>query len=45
MLGGLAGSATGLYLAVRRIRSDVVMAFRLLAGGRHGDAAHRVESS
>jgi hypothetical protein len=45
MLGGLAGSATGVYLAVRRVRSDVVMAFRLLAGVRHGDAARRVESS
>jgi len=45
MLGGLAGSATGVYLAVRRIRSDVVMVFRLLAGVRHGDAARRVESS
>jgi hypothetical protein len=45
MLGGLAGSATGVYLAVRRIRSDVVMVFRPLAGVRHGDAAHRVESS
>jgi hypothetical protein len=45
MLGGLAGSATGVYLAVRRIRSDVVMVFRLLAGIRHGDAAHRVKSS
>ena len=45
MLGGLAGSATGVYLAVRRIRSDVVMVFRLLAGVRHGDAASRVESS
>jgi hypothetical protein len=30
---------------VRRIRSDVVVVFRLLAGGRHGDAARRVESS
>jgi hypothetical protein len=45
MLGGLASSATGVYLAVRRIRSDVVMVFRLLAGVRHGDAASRVESS
>jgi len=45
MLGGLAGSATGVYLAVRRIRSDVVMVFRLLAGVRHGVAARRVESS
>jgi hypothetical protein len=45
MLGGLAGSATGLYLAIRRIRSDVIMVFRLLAGVRHGDAPRRVESS
>ena len=29
MLGGLAISLTGVYLAVRRIRSDITMAFRL----------------
>ncbi len=45
MLGGLAASATGIYLAVRRIRSDVVMLFRLLAGIRRESAAPRVESS
>jgi PepSY-associated TM region len=43
MLGGLAGSATGVYLAVRRIRSDIVMVFRLVVGVR--GAARRVESS
>jgi uncharacterized iron-regulated membrane protein len=45
MVGGLAGSATGVYLAVRRIRSDIVTLFRLLAGVRQHGAAHRVESS
>ena len=43
MLGGLAGSATGVYLAVGRVRSDIVTVFRLLAGVR--GAARRVESS
>ena len=42
MLGGLAGSTTGVYLAVRRIRSDIVTLFRLLAGIRDGRAARRV---
>jgi uncharacterized iron-regulated membrane protein len=45
MLGGLAGSATGAYLAMRRVRSDIVVLFRLFRGGRPGGAAHRVESS
>src|SRR6266849_116156 len=45
MLGGLAGSATGVYLAVRRMRSDVVMVFRLLTGVRRDGAVQRVESS
>ncbi len=45
LLGGLAGSATGAYLAVRRVRSDIVVLFRLFTGVRHADAAHRVESS
>ena len=45
MVGGLAGSATGVYLAVRRLRSDVVKLFRLLAGSRQHGAAYRVESS
>jgi uncharacterized iron-regulated membrane protein len=45
MLGGLAASATGVYLAVRRIRSDIVMLFRLLTGVGHDRAAPRVESS
>jgi len=39
MLGGLAASATGVYLAVRRIRSDVVMLVRLATGARSGSAA------
>lgn len=46
MLGGLAASATGVYLAVRRIRSDIVMLVRLLAGARRRDrAAPRAELS
>jgi hypothetical protein len=45
LLGGLAGSATGAYLAVRRVRSDIVGLFRLLTGVRRTDAARRVESS
>lgn len=44
MLGGVAGSATGVYLAVRRIRSDILVLFRLLTGVRHGSAASRVKS-
>jgi uncharacterized iron-regulated membrane protein len=36
MLGGIAVSATGVYLALRRVRSDLVMVFRALAAGlRH----------
>jgi PepSY-associated TM region len=45
MLGGLAGSATGIWLAIRRIRSDLVMLFRLVTGGRPGGTAQRAESS
>ena len=45
MLGGVAVSATGVYLAVRRIRSDILMLFRLLRGVRHDSAKSRVESS
>ena len=30
MLGGSAVSATGVYLAVRRVRNDVIMLFRVL---------------
>jgi hypothetical protein len=45
LLGGLAGSATGVYLAVRRIRSDVVVLFRLVTGARRDAAAQRAESS
>jgi uncharacterized iron-regulated membrane protein len=44
MLGGFAASATGVYLAVRRIRSDILMLFRLLTGVRHRSAASRVEA-
>ena len=47
MLGGGAASATGVYLAVRRVRSDCAMLFRYLAGllARRGDAARGVPSS
>jgi len=45
MLGGLAATATGVYLAVRRIRSDLVVLFRLVIGARHDDTARRAESS
>jgi len=41
MLGGLAASGTGVYLAVRRIRSDVVMLVRLATGVRPTSAAQR----
>jgi len=41
MLGGLAASGTGVYLAVRRIRSDVVMLVRLVTGVRRSSAAQR----
>jgi PepSY-associated TM region len=30
LLGGLAGAATGVWLAIRRIRQDIVMLYRLL---------------
>jgi uncharacterized iron-regulated membrane protein len=40
MLGGLAGSATGVYLAARRIRSDLVSLVRL-AGARSDSAEQR----
>jgi hypothetical protein len=32
MLGGFAVSATGVYLAVRRVRNDVIMLFRAVTG-------------
>jgi uncharacterized iron-regulated membrane protein len=44
MLGGFAVSATGVYLAVRRVRSDIVMLFRAMAGAAgaiRGTAATR----
>ena len=34
MLGGSAVSATGVYLAVRRVRNDVTMLFRALTSSR-----------
>jgi uncharacterized iron-regulated membrane protein len=34
MLGGLALTVTGFYLAVRRVRNDVVLLFRLIGGRR-----------
>jgi hypothetical protein len=45
LLGGLAASGTGVYLAVRRIRSDLVVLFRLVAGARSAPPAPRAESS
>ena len=45
MLGGLAASATGVYLAVRRIRSDLVMLFRAVTAARPDGAVQRTESS
>ena len=39
MLGGLAASATGVCLAVRRIHSDVVMLVRQARGVRPGSVA------
>jgi len=45
MLGGLAAAATGVYLAVRRIRSDLAVLFRLVIGARHDDTARRAKSS
>jgi hypothetical protein len=45
LLGGLAGSGTGVYLAVRRIRSDLVALFRLVTGARSARPAPRSESS
>ena len=41
MLGGLAASATGVYLAVRRIRSDLVMLGRWVTGLRPTGKAPR----
>jgi hypothetical protein len=43
LLGGLASTVTGFYLAVRRIRNDVVLLFRFLgrrkaAGGEKGSS-------
>ena len=36
MLGGFGVSATGVYLALRRVRSDLVVIFRAVAGvARH----------
>ena len=34
MLGGAAVSATGVYLAVRRVRNDVIVLFRALTSSR-----------
>jgi hypothetical protein len=34
MLGGFAVSATGVYLAVRRVRNDVIIVFRAVIGNR-----------
>jgi uncharacterized iron-regulated membrane protein len=45
MLGGGAASATGVYLALRRVRSDFAMLFRSLAGLVRRDAAARRAAS
>jgi len=45
MLGGVAASATGLYLAARRIRSDVIMLVRLATGARSDGMAQNAEPS
>jgi hypothetical protein len=34
MLGGSVVSATGVYLAVRRVRNDIIMLFRALTNSR-----------
>jgi hypothetical protein len=31
MLGGIAVSATGVYLALRRVRNDIVVLYRVIA--------------
>jgi hypothetical protein len=47
MLGGLAVSATGVYLALRRVRSDLVVMFRAVVGlaRRRGEAAKHMQPS
>jgi hypothetical protein len=45
LLGGLAGSGTGIYLAVRRIRSDLMVLFRLVTGTRSAQPAPHAEAS
>ena len=44
LLGGAAGALTGVYLALRRIRQDFVLLFRLVARGRRGAAMPRTRS-
>jgi hypothetical protein len=44
MLGGVAVAATGVYLALRRIRQDVVLLYRLATRGRPGAAMRRAQS-
>jgi uncharacterized iron-regulated membrane protein len=44
MLGGLAASATGVYLAVRRVRTDLVMLIRVATRARLEGTAQRAES-
>jgi len=41
MLGGIAASATGVYLALRRVRSDLVVLRRLVAGAGRNEATPR----
>jgi hypothetical protein len=45
MLGGIAVSATGVYLAFRRVRGDLARLFRIAGVARQGDAAPRAETS
>jgi hypothetical protein len=38
ILGGIAVTGTGVYLAIRRVRNDLVMLFRLMSGARRNAA-------
>lgn len=47
MLGGLEVSATGVYLALRRVRSDLAVMFRAVVGlaRRRSEAAKHMQPS
>jgi PepSY-associated transmembrane protein len=45
MLGGIAGSVTGVYLAFRRVRSDLAGLLRIAGGARRAQSAPRAETS